>query len=33
MTAEAMPTPIPLRAVLRFVLACWDALIWLLLVA
>lgn len=33
MTTEAMPAPISLRAVLRFVLVCWDALVWLLLVA
>jgi hypothetical protein len=25
--------PIPLRAVMRFVLGCWDGLVWLLLVA
>lgn len=33
MNTAVSPSPIPLRAVLRFVLACWDASVWLLLVA
>jgi hypothetical protein len=33
MNTTVLQSPIPVRAVLRFVLACWDALVWLLLVA
>lgn len=33
MNTAVSPSPIPVRALLRFALVCWDALVWLLLVA